>query len=107
VLPRPRGSRRRRGLRLWLALGLSARQAAERRTKKGKAKKYYAVAVGRSTGVYTDWDEVESYVCGYSGSAHKSFKSRREAEVWYDKNTTGREVQTLVLCAASRNSSQP
>ena len=62
------------------------RKLAERRKKKGKAKKYYAVAVGRSTGIYTDWDEVESYVCaGYSGSVHKSFKSRREAEKWYDK----------------------
>jgi hypothetical protein len=30
------------------------RKVAERRKKKGKAKKYYAVAVGRSTGVYTD-----------------------------------------------------
>jgi hypothetical protein len=61
------------------------RKAADRQKKKGKAKKYYAVAVGRSHGIYTDWDEVESYVCGFSGSAHKSFKSRREAKVWYDK----------------------
>ena len=86
MLPRPRGLRRRRRLRLLGRRCEAERKLAERRKKKGKPKKYYAVAVGRSTGVYTDWDEVKSYVCGhYSGSIHKSFKSRREAEKWYDK----------------------
>jgi hypothetical protein len=62
------------------------RKAADRQKKKGKAKKYYAAAVGRSHGVFTDWDEVESYVSGgFSGSAHRSFKSRHEAKIWYTK----------------------
>jgi hypothetical protein len=68
-----------------LADAEAKRKLAEQRKKKGKPKKYYAVAVGRSTGIYTDWDEVESYVCGFSGSAHKSLKGRREAEKWYVK----------------------
>jgi hypothetical protein len=38
------------------------RKAAERKKKRGKAKKYYAVAVGRSHGIFTDWDEIEGYV---------------------------------------------
>jgi hypothetical protein len=61
------------------------RKAAERKKKSGKAKKYYAVAVGRSHGIFTDWDEVEGYVNGFSGCVFKAFKSRREAKSWYTK----------------------
>jgi hypothetical protein len=37
-----------------LADAEAERKLAEQRKKKGKPKKYYAVAVGRSTGIYTD-----------------------------------------------------
>jgi hypothetical protein len=55
------------------------------KNKKEKAKKYYAVAVGRSHGVFTDWDEVEGYVNGFSGCIFKALKSRHEAKSWYTK----------------------
>ena len=37
------------------------RKAAERK-KKERPKKYYAVAAGRTRGIFTDWDEVEASV---------------------------------------------
>lgn len=42
--------------------------------------KYYAVLKGRTTGIFTDWNSTQLSVGGYSGAAHKSFKTRREAE---------------------------
>jgi viroplasmin and RNaseH domain-containing protein len=54
-----------------------------RRQKKEKPRKYYAVAAGRTRGIFTDWDEVEASVDRYPYSSHKSFKSYREAKVWY------------------------
>lgn len=45
-------------------------------------KKYYAVAEGRQTGVYTDWTTAEKQVKGYGGAKFKSFPTRDEAESW-------------------------
>lgn len=43
------------------------------------AKKYYAVKVGRKTGVFESWDECKSAVSGFSGAAYKSFTNREDA----------------------------
>lgn len=43
------------------------------------AKKYYAVRVGRKTGVFTTWDECKSAVSGFSGAAYKSFTNKDDA----------------------------
>ena len=45
-------------------------------------KKYYAVAVGRSPGIYEDWPSAESQVKGFAGARYKGFADRSEAEVW-------------------------
>ncbi|TKB24464.1 ribonuclease HI [Desulfopila sp. IMCC35006] len=45
-------------------------------------KKYYAVAVGRSTGIYTDWATAEKQVKGFAAAKFKSFPTRAEAEAW-------------------------
>lgn len=42
--------------------------------------KYYAIAVGRQPGIYTDWPTAESQVKGYSGAKYKSFATQPEAE---------------------------
>ncbi|RSL56991.1 Ribonuclease H [Fusarium duplospermum] len=42
--------------------------------------KFYAVAIGRITGIFETWDETKAQVNGYSGARHKSFKSRKEAQ---------------------------
>ena len=43
------------------------------------AKKYYAVKVGLSTGIFETWEECEASVKGYPGALYKSFKSKSEA----------------------------
>lgn len=40
---------------------------------------FYAVAVGRSPGIYRDWQEARRQVDGYSGGKWKKFGSSREA----------------------------
>lgn len=42
--------------------------------------KYYAVAKGRKTGIFTTWDECKTQVIGFSGAKFKSFQTREEAE---------------------------
>jgi ribonuclease HI len=41
--------------------------------------KFYAVRIGRRTGVFASWDECQKQVRGYSGARFKSFKTRAEA----------------------------
>lgn len=55
-------------------------------------KKYYAVAAGRSCGIYTDWATAEKQVKGFAGAKYKSFTSEGEARAWlenpvYEKKT--------------------
>ncbi len=45
-------------------------------------KKFYAVAVGRIPGIYTDWPAAEAQVKGFAGAKFKGFASRAEAEEW-------------------------
>ena len=43
------------------------------------AKKYYAVKVGKTTGIFETWDECKASVDGYPGALFKSFKSITDA----------------------------
>ncbi|KAG6960731.1 hypothetical protein JG688_00009437 [Phytophthora aleatoria] len=47
---------------------------------------YYAVAVGRCTGIYTDWEEARTQVHGYSGSRMKKFLVYDEALKYLSQN---------------------
>lgn len=47
--------------------------------------KFYAVAVGRTTGIFTDWATTEKQVKGFAGAKYKSFSTRIEAESWLEK----------------------
>ncbi|SPO49005.1 related to Ribonuclease H [Moesziomyces antarcticus] len=49
---------------------------------------YYAVRVGRETGVFTDWDVAAPLVVGHSGAVHKKFSSRLEAERFVNGKST-------------------
>lgn len=42
--------------------------------------KYYAVKVGKKTGIFTNWSEAEPLVKGYPGAKFKSFATKQEAE---------------------------
>ncbi|MGB3212862.1 MAG: ribonuclease HI [Desulforhopalus sp.] len=60
-------------------------------------KKYYAVAEGRSCGIFTDWATAEQQVKGFAGAKYKSFPSRTEAETWlenpvYQKREQGKKL---------------
>jgi len=45
-------------------------------------KKFYAVAVGRECGIFTDWATAEKQVKGYPAARFKSFPSEKQAEEW-------------------------
>lgn len=47
-----------------------------------KAKKFYAVGVGRKAGVYDTWAEAEKQVKGFAGAKFKGFPTRAEAEAF-------------------------
>ncbi len=44
------------------------------------AKKFYAVKRGKSTGIFSAWEECRTAVEGYSGAEYKGFATRQEAE---------------------------
>lgn len=45
-------------------------------------KKYYAVAEGRTTGIFTDWKTTEKQVKGFAGAKYKSFPTKEQADEW-------------------------
>ena len=45
-------------------------------------RKFYAVAVGRETGIFSTWDQCKEQVNGYPGSKYKGFLFRQEAEAY-------------------------
>ena len=54
----------------------------------------YAVHVGRVPGVYTTWEECKKQVNGFSGTKHKSFKNRVDAE-FFVKHGKERPVRKI------------
>lgn len=50
--------------------------------------KYYAVNVGKITGVFRDWNIVKDYVIGFPGSKYKAFSNYEDAEYFYRTGTT-------------------
>lgn len=54
-------------------------------------KKYYAVKVGRSPGIYFTWDECKKQTDKFSGAVYKSFESLEAAE----KFITGEEGEEI------------
>lgn len=44
--------------------------------------KFYAVKIGRKTGIFQTWDECAKNVNKFPGAVYKSFKTREEAEIF-------------------------
>lgn len=44
--------------------------------------KFYAVRIGRNTGIFTNWISCQKQVDGFSDAKYKSFKTREEAEAY-------------------------
>ena len=62
--------------------------------------KFYAVAVGRSCGIFTDWPSAEMQVKGFPGAKYKSFPNEAEARTWlenpvYPRKDSGRSVSRV------------
>ncbi|KAG1713534.1 hypothetical protein DVH05_001321 [Phytophthora capsici] len=51
---------------------------------------FYAVAAGRSTGVFTTWAECEAQVKGFTGCRYKKFNNQSEAHAFVDAYKTKR-----------------
>ncbi|XP_045761473.1 ribonuclease H1-like [Maniola jurtina] len=50
---------------------------------------YYAVAKGRSSGVYTSWSDCENQVKGFSGAQYKKFDSVSDAQAFISQRGGG------------------
>lgn len=48
------------------------------------AKKYYAVRVGKTPGIYLSWDDCKAMVDGYPGAKYKSFPNIAEAKAFLE-----------------------
>ncbi|MHB1653689.1 MAG: ribonuclease H1 domain-containing protein [Desulfitobacteriaceae bacterium] len=49
-----------------------------------KKPKFYAVRVGRKTGIFTSWQDCEDAISGYSGAVYKRFENEVSAREWFD-----------------------
>ncbi|MFD1465264.1 ribonuclease H family protein [Lapidilactobacillus mulanensis] len=52
-------------------------------------KKYYAIAKGRQTGIFTDWPTAKKQVDGFTGARYKGFATEAEANQWLAEMATG------------------
>ena len=43
------------------------------------AKKFYAVKIGKTPGVYETWAECQNQINGFSGAVYKGFATKEEA----------------------------
>lgn len=58
----------------------SSTSSAPPKKSKAKTTRFYAVAIGRTPGIYTDRALAEASHLGFKGAKHKRFKTRTEAE---------------------------
>ena len=55
--------------------------------------KYYAIVLGRKTGIFNSWDETKLLVNGYSGAIFKSFRSYNDAVNYFLQHKENTEVK--------------
>jgi ribonuclease HI len=55
---------------------------------KNKQTKYYVVWEGKTTGIFSSWDECKPHVLGVAGAKYKSFSSKEEADRAYQEGWT-------------------
>jgi ribonuclease HI len=65
--------------------------------------KFYAVAVGRQTGVFRTWNECKNQVHQYSGAKFKSFSTLSEANTYLLQNGVDRKHDRSDQTSASSN----
>ena len=47
---------------------------------RAKSRKYYAVRLGKTPGIYTDWPSAQSQIIGYNRPSYKSFPTLEQAQ---------------------------
>jgi ribonuclease HI len=52
-------------------------------------KKYYAIAVGRKPGIYTNWPDAQAQVKGFPGAKFKGFGTKVAAQEWLENPVYG------------------
>ena len=69
------------------------------------ATKYYAVKVGRTTGIFETWDQCKASVNGYPGALYKSFKTKTEAYNYMGWN--GEQMDIFNMNTFDQNDTTP
>lgn len=68
--------------------------------------KFYAVAKGRKTGIFTSWPQAEQQVRGFAGARYKSFKTREEALTFLE-NPVYQTASKKRTAGARKTASEP
>ena len=55
--------------------------------------KFYAVKIGRQTGLFSTWEACEKEVKGYPNASYKSFKIKEEALAWLGGHPSKKEAK--------------
>lgn len=63
--------------------------------------KYYAVKVGKKTGIFNDWPTCQAQVSGFSGAIFKSFKTLNEAQAFLGIPTLSQDIQSAECSAVA------
>ncbi|KAG5920621.1 hypothetical protein E4U61_007626 [Claviceps capensis] len=64
-------------------------------TSSGDPERFYAVAVGNPTGIYTDWSEAAAAIKGVKGPKYKKFGSRKDAAAYIRQYGSPEAVEAL------------
>ena len=49
---------------------------------------YYAIAKGKKTGIFANWDSCKTYIDGYKGAIFKKFDNKKDAILFIKKNNS-------------------
>ncbi|KAM3077409.1 hypothetical protein ACMFMG_006754 [Clarireedia jacksonii] len=66
--------------------------AGKNPAKANGEEKFYAVAVGKKTGVYTEWADAQEQIDGVKGPKYKKFATREEAQAFVDNGGPAEKV---------------
>lgn len=64
------------------------------------AKKYYAVKIGKTPGVYETWADCERQINGVSGAVYKGFRTKEEAVTFIGEKNLRQEIQVKTQAVA-------
>lgn len=71
------------------------------------AKKYYAVAKGKTPGIYFTWDDCKAQIDHFSGAVYKSFSTVAEAEAFIELAGNGYPKNTAPSMKKNTKEEQP